>query len=51
MVSRLQCSSALMLPEADRGEREEIGGVWGSDERGVGGDVGRAQRVYAGYME
>jgi hypothetical protein len=33
-----------------RGEREGIGGVWWSDERGVGREVGRAQHVHTGYI-
>jgi len=34
-----------------RGEREGIRGVRWSDERGVGGEVGRAQYVHACYVE
>lgn len=34
-----------------RGEREGIGGVRWSDERGIVGEVGRAQHVHAGYVE
>jgi hypothetical protein len=32
-----------------RGEREGVGGVWWSDERGVGREAGRAQDVHTGF--
>ena len=42
---------ASAIARGRRGVREGVGGVWWSDERGVGREVGRAQHVHTGYTE